>query len=123
MDIKLVYRIHKWLAVVVAIATLAWFVSGALMVVPERWLTLSPNVPGPRAESTLPGAPEFDQASLTPSAAIVTLTAHLAHPPRVAGINLRRLPGGLAYQVSTAADGERYVDAVHGTVFTVTGPF
>jgi len=35
MDTKTVYRVHKWLAVVAAVVTLGWFVSGALMVAPR----------------------------------------------------------------------------------------
>jgi hypothetical protein len=119
MDMKLVYRIHKWLAVVVAAATLGWFVSGALMVVPERWLTLSPNAVRPNAEAR-PGAPTFDQASVPPSDAIAKLSDHLGHPVRVTAINLRRLPDRVAYQVLTAGHGDYFVDARDGTIFSVT---
>jgi hypothetical protein len=122
MDIKLVYRIHKWLAVVAAAVTLGWFASGALMLLPEPWLTLSPNVSTrpDAAESHLQSALEFDRATIAPSVALSELVKHVGRPIRATQISLRRLPGHVAYQVNTARDGLHFVDAVDGEVFAIT---
>jgi hypothetical protein len=121
MEMKVVYQIHKWLAVIAAAATLGWFVSGVLMVVPERWLTLSPGITtGPAAEARLPGAPEFDAATVAPHAAISAVDRRVGKPVQVVGLRLRRLPGRLAYEISTERHGSHLVDAIDGTVVTVT---
>lgn len=121
MDIKLIYRIHKWLAAVVAIVTVGWFVSGALMVMPDRWFTLSPNIAtGPDAEARLSGAPEFGAAGIAPSAAIAAVDAAVGRRVVVTSMKLRRLPGRLVYEVSTEQHGSRLVDAIDGTIVTVT---
>lgn len=120
MDQKLLYKVHKWLALVVAVATLAWFASGALMAVPGRFLTLTPSVEtDSRAEARLPGSPEFDAARISAAEAIASIRADIGKPFVVTGVTLRRLAGRLAYEVSTDIRGQHLVDAVSGSRFTI----
>ena len=44
MNARFIYQTHKWLAVAVVAATLCWFISGVIMVLPGSWRTLSPNL-------------------------------------------------------------------------------
>jgi hypothetical protein len=120
IDVKTIYRVHKWLAVVVAAVTLGWFASGALMTLPERWLTLSPSVSTDYlAEATLPGAPDFADARVAPVDAIAAVRAHVRTPVRVTAVRLRRLPQHIAFEVTTDRRGTHLVDAVSGAVFGV----
>lgn len=120
MNMRLVYQIHKWLAALVLIVTLAWFVSGAVMVMPERWLTLSPGIRAGEAESRVSDAPAFERATVTPSAAVAAVNGHLGRTVGVTGVRLRRLPGRLAYELTTERDGRYFVDALDSGVFTIT---
>ena len=120
MSIRFVYQVHKWLAVIVVIATVGWFASGALMALPARWLTLSPRVAtGPDAEASLPGAPEFESATISPSAAISGVNARVGASVHVVAMRLRRIPGRLVYEVNTGRHGVHLVDASDGTVVRV----
>src|SRR6185369_17449779 len=84
------------------------------------WLTLSPGLTtDAAAESALPGAPEFDLARVGPAEAIAAVRAHVAAAVRVTAVTLRRLPGHVAYQVTTENAGSYLVDAVTATVFRV----
>jgi len=120
IDQKFIYKIHKWLGLVAAVTALAWFVSGALMAVPARFLTLTPTiVTNSAAEARLPGAPEFDDARVSAADAIAAVRAHIGKPFRVVAVSLRRLPGRVAYEIATDTRGRRLVDAVDGRVFQV----
>jgi hypothetical protein len=123
MNIRLIYQIHKWLAVIVVAATLAWFISGAAMTLPARWQTLSPSVSTNEiAEATLPGAPDFEDARIAPAEAISAVRAHLGRPIRVTAVRLRRFPQHVAFEVTTDNRGSHLVDAVSGAVFRVDEP-
>lgn len=120
MDNRFLYRLHKWLAVIVGLATLGWFASGVIMAFPEGRLSLSPDVStGPQAEARLPGAPEFDAARVTPADAITAVRARIGKPFRVTSVALRRLPGRLVFQISADNEGSRLVDAITGTIVDV----
>ena len=119
-DSRLAYRVHKWLAVVVVAATLAWFTSGVVMVLPARWLTLSPNlITGIDAEARLPGAPGFDEARITPSEAIAVVRERLPGSVPVTKVRLRRFPGHVAYEVTVERRGTFLIDAISGVPFRV----
>jgi hypothetical protein len=114
------YRIHKWLAAVAAAAALTWFVSGALLIVPGRWLTLSPEiVAAPDAEAAPRGSPDFDGATISLSAAIESARRQLKMPIRITGVRLRQLPGQLVYELSTEHHGIHLVDVAQGMIVTV----
>jgi hypothetical protein len=120
MHASTLYKAHKWLAVVAAVFTMAWFVSGLVMALPGRWLTLSPGIStNAAAEAILPGAPEFESASIAPSDAIAAVRAHVRSAGRITAVSLRRLPGHVAYEVVTEHRGVHLVDAINGAVFRV----
>ena len=120
MKSSLVYWLHKWLAVVAAVATLGWFVSGMLMVVPASWRTLSPGIArGISQEWRQPDGPQFEDAGVTAAAAIEAVRARVGLPLRVSGVRLRRLPGRLTYEIATERRGIYLVDAVTGAIVTV----
>jgi hypothetical protein len=117
MNARFIYQSHKWLAVTVAAATLAWFISGAVMVLPGGWRTLSPGLAiTSDADPRLSGSPEFEDARIPVSSAIATVRARTSAENRITGVKLRRLPGRLAYELATG--GTVYlVDAISGDVF------
>jgi hypothetical protein len=120
MDTRLLYKVHKWLAVFVGLLTLSWFVSGAVMAFPPSWRSLTPGLRTDiGVESRLPGAPEFNDASITPSVAIATVQSKVSTPVRVTSVALRRLPGRLAYDIETDRHGRHLVDAITGAAFTI----
>ena len=116
---KLLYQLHKWLAVAAAAATMAWFVSGVLMVIPPGYRTLTPGVPTDLSNASLPGSPQFEDATVSVASAVDAVRQQQRKPVRVVSIRLRRLPGRLAYEVTTAGAGTHLVDAQRGGVFTV----
>ncbi len=124
MDIKFLYKVHKWLALFVGALTLSWFVSGAAMALPQSWSSFSAGLSTDMdAESRLPGAPGFDEASVAPSAAIAAVEARSSTPLRITAVTLRRLPGRLAYDIATADRGRHLVDAMDGTTITIDEDF
>jgi hypothetical protein len=119
----MIYRIHRWLAVVVAAATLGWFVSGALMMLPDRWLTLSPEViVGPGGQLRQIGAPPFSAAAVSPRTAIATVQHATGDSTPVLDVSMRRVAGRLAYEIRTERGGH-LVDAIDGTIVVVTEAF
>jgi hypothetical protein len=116
---KWLYQVHKWLAVVATVATLAWFVSGVVMEVPAGYRTLTPGVPGDINAVLLPETPPFEEAIVSVSSAIGAVRARLDKPVRVVSVRLRRLPGRIAYEVGTVAHGSHLVDAISGGVLVV----
>jgi hypothetical protein len=113
---KLLYQVHKWLAVVALAATVAWFVSGTAMVLPESFRVVPTELDDrrPSAKST----PRFEDAAVTVSAAISAVRAYVGKPLNVGGVHMRWFPGRLAYEVFTNR-GIHLVDAVHGGVFQI----
>jgi hypothetical protein len=119
MDSKTVYRVHKWFAVVVGAFTFTWFISGAVMLLPGRWLTLAPRVAlGPEAEARMPG-PAFDETTVLPAAAISAVSASVGKPVRASAVKLRRLPGQLVWEVTAENGAGYFVDAIGGRIFTI----
>jgi hypothetical protein len=119
MNVRLIYQSHKWLAVAVVAATLAWFISGVVMVLPGNWRTLSPNLTlTSDADPRLSGAPEFEDARVTVPSAIGAVRAQAGKPVRITSVKLRRLPGRLSYEVATS-DRVYLVDGISGEVFTL----
>jgi hypothetical protein len=116
---RLFYQVHKWLAVVATVATLAWFISGVVMEVPAGYRTLTPGVPGDIDAVPLPETPQFEEATISVSSAIAAVRAHVGKPVRVVSVRLRRLPGRIAYEVGTVAHGSHLVDAITGGVLIV----
>jgi hypothetical protein len=119
MNARFIYQTHKWLAVAVVAATLCWFISGVIMVLPGSWRTLSPNLTLMNdADPRLSGTPEFDDARVTVPSAIAAVREHTGKPLRITSVKLRRLPGRLAYEVATP---ERVylVDGVNGELFAL----
>ena len=119
MTTRLIYQVHKWLALVLVAATLGWFVSGAVMSMPGHWRSLSSTIAtGGNLEARFVDAPALDNARVPIATAIATVRAQTGDQSRVTALRLRRLPGRLAYDVSTL-HGTSLVDAMSGDVFTV----
>jgi hypothetical protein len=118
---KLLYQVHKWLAVVALAATAAWFVSGTAMVLPQSFRSVSTELDLDRRPNAT-ATPRFEDAAVTLSTAISAVRAYVGKPLHVDGVRLRRFPGHLAYEVFTNR-GIHLVDAVQGGVFQINEQF
>jgi hypothetical protein len=119
MNARFIYQSHKWLAVAVVAATLGWFISGVVMVLPGNWRTLSPGLAlTSDADPRLSGAPAFEDARVSVPSAIDAVRLQAGAPIQITSVRIRRLPGRLSYEVATV-DRVYLVDAVSGEVFTL----
>jgi len=119
VNARFIYQSHKWLAVAVVVATLGWFISGVVLVLPGHWRTLSPGLTlTSDADPRLSGTPAFEETRVSVPDAIAAVRGQTGTPVRITSVKLRRLPGRLAYEVATF-DRVYLVDAVSGVVFTL----
>jgi hypothetical protein len=114
---RFVYKTHKWLAVGALIATLAWFVSGIIMVTPNRLF-------GSRAfqYKGQPGDRTLRDVTISIAQAIAIVDAAAGAPAKLEDVRLRRLAGRLVYEISTDS-GKHLVDAVDGSRVAIDEEF
>lgn len=108
MTIKSIWlrRIHKWVGLVIGVQFLLFAISGTAMAL----LDMKEVAGGPKAEVRAEPLPAG-------SAAWLRLQQALKDEP-VSGLTIRRLPQGLAYQVTTKS-GVRLFSAVNGRPFEI----
>jgi hypothetical protein len=122
MDIRSLHKIHRWLSAVALAATVAWFVSGALMAVPPSWRTLSPRLFIDLADGRWMAGPPYEATRVSVQVAVATAREHAGRQNEpLQSLRLRRFGGRLVYEVGFAHH-TRFVDAIQGTVMIVDEP-
>lgn len=106
------YKVHKWIAVVVGVFFLVWLISGIVMILP-------PLFPGPPRQQN-PAALDFREVTVSPAQAVGNLAKSLGSYPEVNRVTLRRIGDALAYEVSVESGISHLIDARSGEVFTIT---
>jgi hypothetical protein len=108
---KFVFKTHKWLAVGVALATIVWFVTGVVLIIPPGMLGVDASAAG-RAE-----LPPYEDVQVTIPQAVAAAQAAAGPAVKITRVGFQRLPGKLLYEIS-AANGKTYlIDAVGGEPF------
>lgn len=110
---RFIFKTHKWLAVAVGLLTLAWFVSGIVMVTPPAWF----GAPGPLSLDEA-GGPQFQEIVVTVPQAIAAVEA-AGNAVEVTGAGFRRIAGRLLYEIATKEHGSHLVDALSGEPFAM----
>jgi hypothetical protein len=106
----LIYKWHKWLAVSAGLATLLWFVSGVVMVLPAN-LLMKPPAPPRIGKETGPSLQEI-RVSIPQAIA--------AEKIEVTSVTTKRLMGRIFYQVTNAAGYSHLIDAMDGARLEIT---
>ena len=115
---KFVFKTHKWLAVGTLLAVVFWFISGVVIVTPDRFF-------GSRrfSEKAQTGEPELRDAKIGIAQAVAVVDEAAGSPQKIARIELRKLGGRLAYELETAKREPILVDAMDGSRIVIDEEF
>lgn len=106
---RFAYKWHKWLAAGAGLATLLWFASGIVMLLPAN-LLVKPPAPVDRSEA----APSLKEIRISVPQAIAAIETALGHEVEATSLASKRLLGRTLYQISTRKDGTFLIDAMDG---------
>ena len=109
---RMMYKVHKWLAVTVGAFITVWFISGVVMILPP----LSPG----SASQGAPAPVDFQEITVSPAKAVASLAKALGAPPQVTSVSLGRILDVVVYRVTTQSSGSYLINARSGQVFTIT---
>ncbi len=112
---RFVYKTHKWLAVGVSLFTLAWFVSGIVMVMPQNLLGKLPSV-----AVEAPAVPDFKAMAVSIPQAIAAAEAAAGANLVITDVDLRPIEGRQYFLISTAKAGMHLIDAASGMRLEIT---
>jgi hypothetical protein len=112
---KFVFKSHKWLAVGAALATVLWFASGVVMLIPTG---------GPAPQSTghvacQPCNTDYKAVTVTLPQAVAAVETAAGETVEVSGIDFRRFERQLHYRVVTRNAGVYFVHALTGHAWRV----
>ena len=109
---RVMYRIHKWLAVTAGVFFVIWLLSGIVMVLPR---TSPPNsIGGTRAQVN------FASITMSPAEAISKLTNSSGHPPQVKRVGIIKIHNSVAYKIDTRTGNSHLINAQTGEIFHIT---
>lgn len=112
MKAKSWHQIHKYLAIVAGVFFLVWTISGIVMMTPLEWYEPTPLKSA--------GAPDYSQALISPSEAVMQLEDDLNSPVEVIALELKTINSRPIYDILAANVGSKLVDAIEGDVVKIT---
>jgi hypothetical protein len=115
---KFVFKTHKWLAVGTLLASVFWWISGIVIVTPNRVLGNRPYW-----ERSRPDDAALRDATVTVAQAIGVVDAAAGSSPKINQVQLRILGGRAVYEITTSGAGVFLVDAMNGSRFTIDEAF
>lgn len=109
-------NIHRWIFIFLGIVTVAWMLSGVLMIMPQGWL-------GSAIAWYKPLPVDYRSAVLSPADAIRQMEARLGQPAGIDDVKLTRIEDMLFYAIRTHDGSEHLVSAADGSQFEITPEF